>query len=314
MHLPTRLLLYTAIAGAVLLAVGIAPVLSAPDEKEEQPAKRPLDLDEEAIKRGKQQYDAYCKPCHSIDGSIKIGMPLNEKWGTTVSLKEEDDATYDEDFFRESLTAPDAKITKGYMNQMPRSNLDEPAAEDLIVYLKSLGDPDLVRKSEERMRAKREKMLAELKPNVVKMPRICTPCDDLKAALDFYTVVLLVPPVEYRDNAKRGWLMLNTGSTLLVFYRAGLGMPPELNWLESEPAGETGTLNLSLDIPEHRYRIAISIAGLRDAGKPLMNKPVWHTGGYWQFLLEDPMGNTVELTWTPKQQPAKGETPEWKDE
>jgi cytochrome c oxidase subunit II len=96
------------------------------------------------LERGRILYERNCKSCHSIDGSKVIGPSFKNLWGkeeTVMVGGEEKTVTVDENYVRESLINPSAKIVKDYPNQMTPfawGNNTDSYVEGIIAYLKSL--------------------------------------------------------------------------------------------------------------------------------------------------------------------------------
>jgi len=80
-----------------------------------------------------------CLACHASDGKGR-GPSLNGFFGGKVKLADGSTVTADEQYFRESLFNPNAKIVAGYQPQMPsyQGQLTEEQTLDLISYVKSL--------------------------------------------------------------------------------------------------------------------------------------------------------------------------------
>lgn len=85
-----------------------------------------------------------CFACHSIDGSKGIAPTLKGVWGTQENLEGGSSVLVDENYVRESIEVPDAKIVKGYANsaKMPpfKGMLTEEELNALIAFIKSLKD------------------------------------------------------------------------------------------------------------------------------------------------------------------------------
>src|SRR5271154_4607938 len=80
-----------------------------------------------------------CLACHASDGKGR-GPSLNGFFGGKVKLADGSTVTADEQYFRESLFNPNAKIVAGYQPLMPsyQGQLTEEQTLDLISYVKSL--------------------------------------------------------------------------------------------------------------------------------------------------------------------------------
>jgi cytochrome c oxidase subunit II len=106
-------------------------------EEESQVGTLPL------AKRGEKLFSVKaCASCHSVaDASTKVGPSLWKKFGTTEHLEGESDVNVDENYVRESILAPNAKIVKGFpKGVMPtfQGQLSETELNALIEYIKSL--------------------------------------------------------------------------------------------------------------------------------------------------------------------------------
>ena len=87
-----------------------------------------------------------CVACHNTDSSRSTGPGWGGIWGKTehVALPDGSSAevTVDENYVRESILVPSAKIVDGFANQMTpyQGQLKDWELEALIAYIKSLGD------------------------------------------------------------------------------------------------------------------------------------------------------------------------------
>lgn len=92
--------------------------------------------------RGKQIYEENaCQTCHSRDGSDGIGPTHQNIFGREEQMASGETITVDEEYLRESIVNPNAKIVEGYDPVMaPYSYLSDAEVQSLIAYLKSLSD------------------------------------------------------------------------------------------------------------------------------------------------------------------------------
>lgn len=81
-----------------------------------------------------------CVACHSVDGTAKVGPTLKGLFGHKVELADGSTATADENYIRESIEKPNAKMVKGFQPVMPtfQGLLQETEMNALIAYIKSL--------------------------------------------------------------------------------------------------------------------------------------------------------------------------------
>lgn len=80
-----------------------------------------------------------CGACHSINGSPGIGPTWYGLAGSQVELTDGSVVTADDTYLHESIKAPQAKIVKGFENQlMPTYGFTDEQIADLIAYIKTL--------------------------------------------------------------------------------------------------------------------------------------------------------------------------------
>ncbi|HYE75420.1 MAG TPA: cytochrome c oxidase subunit II [Blastocatellia bacterium] len=81
-----------------------------------------------------------CATCHSVDGSRLVGPSFKGIWDSMQPLQGAPPVKVDENFLRESILNPNAKIAEGYppvMNSY-QGILRDPEIQALILYIKSL--------------------------------------------------------------------------------------------------------------------------------------------------------------------------------
>jgi len=79
-----------------------------------------------------------CMGCHSTDGTRRVGPSLKGIWGHAASLEGGGSATVDENYIRESILEPRAKIVAGFPPAMPPTPLEERELQGIIEFIKSL--------------------------------------------------------------------------------------------------------------------------------------------------------------------------------
>jgi cytochrome c oxidase subunit 2 len=97
-------------------------------------ALSPLDL-------GKKLYVSKgCNACHSVDGKPGIAPTFKGLYGHSVELQTGGPVTADDNYIRESILEPSAKIVKGFPPVMPtfKGQLSEADINGLIEFIKSL--------------------------------------------------------------------------------------------------------------------------------------------------------------------------------
>ncbi len=92
--------------------------------------------------RGKRLFRQQgCEGCHTIDGTAKTGPSFMGIFGEVHSFSNAANQVVDEDYIRESILDPSAKIRAGYKDQMNsyKGTLTDEQINDLIKFIKSLG-------------------------------------------------------------------------------------------------------------------------------------------------------------------------------
>ena len=81
-----------------------------------------------------------CITCHSVDGTANQGPTWKGIFGKTEKLADGSNVTIDENYIRESILNPMAKITAGYQPIMPtfQGILNDRDIDALIAYIKTL--------------------------------------------------------------------------------------------------------------------------------------------------------------------------------
>jgi cytochrome c oxidase subunit 2 len=83
-----------------------------------------------------------CAGCHSIDGSKRVGPSFKESFGNQRPLVTGQAAAADENYIRESIVYPKAKVVAGYQPVMPsyKGQLSDDDIYSLVEYSKTVSD------------------------------------------------------------------------------------------------------------------------------------------------------------------------------
>ena len=81
-----------------------------------------------------------CAQCHSIDGTAKVGPTFLDVFGSQQPLADGSAVMVDENYIRESILEPQAKVRAGYKPVMPtyQGQLKNEEVSALIAFIKSL--------------------------------------------------------------------------------------------------------------------------------------------------------------------------------
>lgn len=81
-----------------------------------------------------------CVACHSVDGSKLVGPSYKGIYGTEVKLADGNTVKIDDNYLRESIEVPTAKVVEGFPPSMPpyKGLVSEEEIMALIEYIKSL--------------------------------------------------------------------------------------------------------------------------------------------------------------------------------
>lgn len=82
--------------------------------------------------------DKGCVACHSLDGQPGIGPTFKGAWGRKEFLADGTEQVVDENYLRESIANPSAKIVKGFQTvPMPALPVSEAEVNAMVEYLKN---------------------------------------------------------------------------------------------------------------------------------------------------------------------------------
>lgn len=79
-----------------------------------------------------------CIACHSTDGTPSTGPTFKGMYGRQEKLSDGSTLSVDDDYVRESVLSPGAKVVSGFQPIMPAFQLSDSELRDLTEYLKTL--------------------------------------------------------------------------------------------------------------------------------------------------------------------------------
>jgi cytochrome c oxidase subunit 2 len=90
---------------------------------------------------GEKVYKAFaCNSCHNTDATVKVGPGFGGVFGRTETFSDGSSQAVDENYIRESIYTPNAKVVSGFTPQMPAfaGQINDDQMNALIAYIKSL--------------------------------------------------------------------------------------------------------------------------------------------------------------------------------
>lgn len=86
---------------------------------------------------GRGVYNSQCASCHSLDGKAGTGPSFKGVWGSMRKMTDGSEVLADENYIRESILQPGAKVRAGFGNKMAPQSLNEKQILGVIEFLKS---------------------------------------------------------------------------------------------------------------------------------------------------------------------------------
>jgi len=90
---------------------------------------------------GQKVYTAKgCAACHSLDGTAKVGPSWKGIFGETQTFTDGSSGKVDENYIKQSINEPNAKVVKGYQPVMPafKGLVSDREIDGIIAYIKTL--------------------------------------------------------------------------------------------------------------------------------------------------------------------------------
>lgn len=79
-----------------------------------------------------------CFGCHSVDGSAGVGPTWKDLFGHQVPLTSGKSVLADENYLKESILQPQAKVVQGFGPVMPVATLSDQEVSSMVAYIKSI--------------------------------------------------------------------------------------------------------------------------------------------------------------------------------
>lgn len=110
------------------------------EQAQEEAAQQTSGGGEVSAERGKS-LAVVCMACHSTDGSKMVGPTWQNLYGHEVQLEDGSTVVADEEYLRESIVDPGAKVVEGYVPSMVSYDyMSDSEINSLIEYIKTLSD------------------------------------------------------------------------------------------------------------------------------------------------------------------------------
>lgn len=81
-----------------------------------------------------------CTGCHTSDGTGSVGPTWKGLHGSDVDLDDGEVVEADDAYLRTAIEDPSAQVVKGFRSTMPEQDLTEAQVDDVITYIRELGD------------------------------------------------------------------------------------------------------------------------------------------------------------------------------
>lgn len=135
--------------------------------------------------------------------------------------------------------------------------------------------------------------------------------DDLEEMRRFYTELIGLQEISNSVEEEHGYVAYKcVGFTLYIL--RGKEVRPEMSGWTKQIGREGGTIertSYTIRVPESAFRDTVT--RLRKAGvQSLHEMPKWFHNEYWSYIVQDPMGATIEVYMKPSEKP---EEKEWMD-
>lgn len=132
-HYAMRGLVVVEEEGAFQVWLNTQPTFAQPSGKEGK------DIGDGLVEQGRKLVQAKgCLGCHSVDGSPSVGPTWKGLYGKTETLADGSTVPVDEDYLKESILNPSAKLVQGYPSVMPPYSFSDEELGALIAYAKNL--------------------------------------------------------------------------------------------------------------------------------------------------------------------------------
>ena len=129
-------------------------------------------------------------------------------------------------------------------------------------------------------------------------------CDDLSAMRNFYTRLIGLDEGVFTDTEEYGFIEYKSNDLRMFILRGTEIEPQEPGWAK-QPGylkGDLERTSYTIKVPETKY--VDVVRRLQEANvKSFQEKPTWLQDEYWSYIVQDPMGVTIEVYMQPSEKP-----------
>ena len=129
-------------------------------------------------------------------------------------------------------------------------------------------------------------------------------CNDLSVMRNFYTRLIGLDEGIFTDTEEYGFIEYKSNDLRMYILR-GTEIEPQAPGWAKQPGylkGDLERTSYTIKVPKAKY--ADVVRRLQEADvKSFQEKPTWVQDEYWSYIVQDPMGVTVELYMQPSKKP-----------
>lgn len=126
-------------------------------------------------------------------------------------------------------------------------------------------------------------------------------CNDLNEMRRFYTELVGLKEVSFRDDGENSWLVYQCEGFQIMWFKSGKRIEPRNEWAiqPGYTGGKLEVRSFSIEVPEKKFSEIVGKL-ISAKVKTLADAPQWRQDSYWGYSVMDPMGNTVEIYTIPE--------------
>ncbi|MFX1367780.1 MAG: VOC family protein [Promethearchaeota archaeon] len=133
-------------------------------------------------------------------------------------------------------------------------------------------------------------------------------CHDIDAMREFYTDFVGLEETVHANEEGYAFIGYKCGSLTMYFLRGETVKPEKAGWTKQlgYSSGSVERTSYSIGMSERKFRYAVK--RLRKANvEAFSDVPLWLHDEYWSYIVQDPMGVTIEIHTKPIEKPPNGQ-------